>query len=509
MHFFTDNIEMKQQKYYKLLQEPIRLIITISLVEGLFLVIFGSISNKVSIVSIWYLFLIGISLYGLKVAKRFEEVQMDEELLRVWYHNLHKFMYSIFGLWTLIFLIFANEVDTNLHYLVIFTQISSAVLASALLVSDKKLFVPILIMLVFPIIIYFLIIGTWYGYSLTLFSLILFFVLLYSSDNMYTLLDNNYYQAQHDVLTGIYNRRYFVEYMDPLNERLIEGKKIAYVFLIDLDHFKIVNDSLGHDIGDELLIEVARRVTDYSKKEYMFARLGGDEFILVSKEHIKWKYTENMAYDFTKGLLEVIRTPYNIEGHRIYISASIGLHQLNPTTLYNENFIKEIDIAMYEAKAKGRDGVIPFNRALEMKVKRRMMIERKLHMALDAKKIVLYYQPQCNINKEVIGCEVLARWYDEDLGTLLPSDFIPIAESSGIILELGAYILQEALATLQEWEEKNFPIKSISINISIRQLLSQSFFNEVKELIDYYFPNNSPKQTIWFEIKEHLSAKLK
>jgi len=357
-----------------------------------------------------------------------------------------------------------------------------------------------------PLIIYFGLVGTWYGYVLSLFSFIFLGVLLYTSFNTNKLLHENYFQAQHDALTGLFNRRYFMEYMESLTERLKGTHKTVSVCLIDLDHFKTINDSLGHDVGDKLLIEVSKRIEKYTKDSHMLARLGGDEFILVSKA-----LEDNMAeidpnIINAENLLTIIRKPYVIDGHYLHISASIGIHKLDPSSFYTTNFIKEVDIAMYEAKGQGRDGLVIFNNDLAKRVERHLQIEQRLHEALKEEKMRVYYQPQFDREEDLIGAEALLRWYDEDLGELTPSEFIPIAEKTGLILELGNYVLKETFTSLNSWNEKGKKIRSISINVSMRQLLHEAFIEDVRYLLSTYFPLREASQKVYFEITEHVFA---
>ena len=496
---------MKQQKYYNFLQQQILLMIGLSLVPGLVYVFFGWVFDILSPALWWYLFLIVVSLYGLYVYKEFNN-KMNALQLKQWYKHLTLFMYIIFSSWAIIFVLNIQYDEYNLHYIAIFTQLGASVVASTLLVSDKKLFVPILLTLMIPLSIYFFLIGTWFGYVLSVFSLIFVGVLLHGAYNTNKLIDENYYQAQHDILTGLYNRRYFMEYMEPLNERLLEYNKIAYLYLIDLDHFKTINDSLGHEIGDRLLIQVANRIKEYCKDTHVVARLGGDEFILVSREQEKNPESESNAYAFANNLLAQIREGYFLEQHHLHISASIGLHQIKGFSADTGNFIKEVDIAMYEAKSRGRDGVIIFNKDLSEKVERHLEIEQKLYQTLNGNNLKVYYQPQFDSNANIVGCEALVRWTDDDLGVLAPDEFIPIAENTGLILELGSYVLYETFKVLHSWNEKGKFIRNFSINISIRQLLYEPFIEEVEVLSQYYFAKTREKQTIVFEITEHVFA---
>lgn len=498
---------MKQQKYYIFLQKQILLMIGLSLIPGLVYVLFGLLFDAALPAELWYSGLILISIYGFSIYNEFDLRRMNEVELKQWYKKLTWFMYAIFSSWSVIFVLYVGYDEHDLHYIAIFTQLGASVVASALLVSDKKLFVPILLTLMFPLTIYFLLVGTWYGYILSFFSLIFLAVLLYAAYNTYSLIQKNYYQAQHDVLTGLYNRRYFMEYMDSLNERLEENDKIACIFLIDLDHFKKINDSLGHDIGDKLLIAVSKRIELYVSETHMVARLGGDEFILVSKELSEKEFESTPDKTFAEGLLNVIRQPYIIDSHHLHISASIGVHRLNPgSLLFSANFIREVDIAMYEAKAQGRDGVIIFNKELEERVERHLLIEQKLHHAIKEKKIKVYYQPQFDRDENLIGCESLVRWNDSELGVLSPEEFIPIAENTGLILELGSYVLQEVFETLHRWDGKGKKLKSFSINISMRQILCETFIEEIDGLMKSYFPQKENQPKIFFEITEHVFA---
>ena len=229
-------------------------------------------------------------------------------------------------------------------------------------------------------------------------------------------------------------------------------------------------------------------------------------FILVRKEYGKEQVTEEIAYGFAQGLLQEIRKPYYIERHHLHISASIGIHKLNASSLYNTNFIKEVDIALYEAKAQGQDGVIVFNKDLEERVERLLQIEQKLYQALKEKLIKVHYQPQFDKQKQLVGCEALVRWKDDDLGSVSPEEFIPISENTGLIIELGSYVLKETFEVLYRWNEKGSVIKNFSINISTRQLLYEPFIQEVEALVETYFFKEQQEQKIIFEITEYVFA---
>lgn len=497
---------MKHQKYYNFLQKQILFVVGLSLIPGMVYVIFGWVFNVMILALIWYSLTVLTSLFGWKLYTEFNTNKMDEVRLRTWYKKLTWFMYAIFSYWTIIFVMYVGHDNYNLHDIAIFTQLGASAFASVLLVSDKKLFVPILLLLMLPLIIYFAFVGTWYSYVLSLFSLIFLGGLLYVSFSTNALLNKNYFQAHHDVLTGLFNRRYFMEYMDSLIGRSLETDKTVSICLIDLDHFKTINDSLGHDIGDKLLISVANRIQDYTEKLYMLARLGGDEFILVDKALEMTISTEATMQQHAEKLLAIIREPYDIDGHHLHISASIGVHKLDPSSFNATNFIKEVDIAMYEAKEQGRDTVVVFNNDLAKRVERDLQIEQKLHLALKEEKMHVYYQPQFDKEEDLVGFESLIRWHDENLGELSPSEFMPLVKKTGLIFKLGTYVLKETFKSVNAWNKKGVKLKSFSVNVNMQQILHETFVEDINILLQTYLPQRISHQKIYFEITEHIFA---
>ena len=477
--------------------------IGLSMIPGLAYILLGWRYGVAEPALIWYAVMTAVSLFGWKLYNDFRPDLMDEESLEVWYSRLSLFYYLIFGLWTMIFLLYCTETRYNLHYIAIFTQIGASVVASTLLVSEKRLFLPVLVILMLPLIIYFVLIGEWYGYVLAVFSTIFLGVLLYSSQNSYNLLQKNYYQAQHDALTGLYNRRYFVEYMERLIARLQVSDNFVFILLIDLDHFKTINDTLGHDIGDKVLQEVAERIRNYCGEKYTIARLGGDEFVIVSQEYHSTEDCQSLAYNFSETLLQRIKAPYLIGEHHLYLSASIGINGVGKRATDAQHFIKEADIAMYEAKAQGRDGIILFNDELSKRVEHHLEIERRLYFALEHNEIELRYQPQLNRQQEVVGCEVLVRWNNPEYGFVSPSEFIHIAEKTGLIIELGNHILKEAFKTLREWHTGGIKLEQFSINISVRQFFHTGFGKEVEALLKTYLTRDMASSVV-FEVTETI-----
>jgi len=496
---------MKEYIDYQFFHRQILLLIALSLIPGIAYVIFGWIYGVYIPALIWYTLILLVSLRGYLLYLKYRQISIDDMALKRWYADVRIFMFMVFGLWTWIFIIYARESASHLDYIAIFTQLGASVVASALLVSDKKLYIPILLILILPLALYFLLLNTWYGYVLAIFSLIYVGVLLYASGNTYALIQKTAYESTHDVLTGLQNRRFFIEYMEKLLTKLQQKQKYAYMYVIDLDHFKTINDSLGHDIGDKLLQEVATRIDKFSKGTHAGARIGGDEFAMVSNAMYSKEQCVEEASSFAKKLLDIIKQPYIIEGHHLYISASIGISYIESGQNDRDagTYMKEADIAMYEVKNKGRDGIVQFDDTLSSRIERDLMIEKKLYFALKKHYMQLMYQPIFAAGEKMIGCEVLTRWHDEELGEIKPEIFIKMAEKTGLIIELGNYILAESFKTLRQWEENGHTCEHFAINISARQLIDSDFIEDVKRAIEQYLPQNW-KSTIYFEITESI-----
>ncbi|MBD3789160.1 MAG: EAL domain-containing protein [Campylobacterales bacterium] len=497
---------MNQHAFYEFLHKQIVLMIGLSLGPGIAYILLGWMNGVVDKALVWYFLMLLCSVLGWRLYTQFNIHTMSSDAIQKWYLKLRLFYYGIFLLWVLIFIFYCNETESNLHYIAIFTEIGAAVVASTLLVSDKKLFIPVLLLMMIPLIIYFALIGSWYGYILSIFSLIFLGVLIYSSQTTYNLLQENYYQAQHDILTGLFNRRYFVSYLEQMNNGLQITKGCAYILLIDLDHFKSINDSLGHGVGDKVLKSVAKRIIEFCGDSHLVARLGGDEFIIASEKFDDMTYCKNNAISFSENLLEMMKKPYEIENHRLYISASIGVNYISHKLPQTKDFIKEADIAMYEAKAQGRDGIIIFNDMLAKKVEYHLEIERLLYIAMEEREIELYFQPQFGKDGQVLGCEVLTRWYSAKFGYIPPSEFIAIAEKTGLIIELGNSVIEEAFKTFMLWHGKGLKLEQFSINISLRQFFHNTFIEDVKTLVDKYL-DYELKHKIVFELTETLLVK--
>lgn len=291
------------------------------------------------------------------------------------------------------------------------------------------------------------------------------------------------FQANHDALTGLPNRRMFNENLTNLLEKAkINGSQIAIVFL-DLDRFKYINDTLGHNFGDCLLIEVSRRIEMLLKQSYRSAqvyRLGGDEFTILLP-HSTSKDCEGLA----KGLLKLFVEGFLIDNNEYFITPSIGI-SIYPKDGDDANtLIKNADTAMYYVKEREKNNYQLFTSEMQQHFYRKMMIEKHLRTALENNEFELYYQPIIDLKtNKLIGMESLIRWNNQILGQVRPDEFISIAEETGMIIPIGQWILKTAVKQSVSWQKEGTEPFRISINVSVKQLLNPMFVEHVKTIID-------------------------
>lgn len=496
---------MKDKRFYDFLHRQIPVFIALSLFPGLGYLFLSWLSGVFTPALVWYLLVIAASGWGYRLYRDFDFDTMSETRRDRWYRQCSWFFYAFFLLWALIFLLYVGQDAYKLHYIAIFTEIGASVVASSLLASDRRLYRPTILILMVPLIIYFLLIGEWYGYVLTVFAATLTWVLLYAANSSHQLLMQANHQASHDALTALYNRQYFIEHLQKRMNTLGERGEFAYLLLIDLDHFKTVNDSLGHDVGDQLLQRVVSRIQENLPQECVLARLGGDEFIITGGRFTDPGACERAALDVSGQLVARLKETYVVDQHHLYISASIGVSIISGRSANANRFIKEADIAMYEVKAKGRDGVFMFNEEMAERVERHLEIERLLHFALANDEVTLHYQPQVDREGRIIGAESLARWNNPTLGFVPPARFIPIAEQTGLIVELGNHILETGFRTLRDWRDAGIELDQFSINISMRQFTHHHFVEQVEDLAQRYL-DEELRRKLMFEITESIVA---
>ena len=286
--------------------------------------------------------------------------------------------------------------------------------------------------------------------------------------------------AYFDTLTLLPNR--FLA-LDRLSQMIIEAErdteKTAVLFL-DLDDFKKVNDSLGHEIGDKLLIESANRLKQTIRKEDTVGRLGGDEFIIL----LRSLSDNGNALAVAENLLKVFREPFQIDGRELILTLSIGIAVYPENGESASDLLRNADTAMYQAKALGRNSYSFFTKEMNTVMLRRFEIEEQMHGALERNEFEVYYQPQLNVKSgTIIGAEALLRWHNPALGNITPAEFIPIAEHTGLIVPIGQYVVKQALHFLSQWQDTDQQMYTMAVNLSPRQFRDKKLLSFIKSCI--------------------------
>ena len=255
------------------------------------------------------------------------------------------------------------------------------------------------------------------------------------------------HMAYHDALTGLANRRQLLEYFQRSLSRTKRGETLA-AFCLDLDHFKPINDSLGHSFGDKLLCAVADRISSITRGHDMVARLGGDEFFILQVAQQQPASASALA----QRLVDVIAQPFEIDGHSVVLGTSIGISLAPSDGTDPETLFKNADMAMYQSKARGRGRYSFFESLMDSKAQERHQLERDLRKAISACEFEVYYQPIVNIEEDrVSGFEALLRWNHPTKGLVPPDQFIPLAEETGLIIPIGEWVIKQACAEAKKW----------------------------------------------------------
>ncbi|WP_024460454.1 bifunctional diguanylate cyclase/phosphodiesterase [Marinimicrobium sp. LS-A18] len=304
------------------------------------------------------------------------------------------------------------------------------------------------------------------------------------------------HMAHHDALTNLPNRVQLVERLDLEIRRATRHGYCGAVLFIDLDQFKNINDSLGHPVGDKVLKEVAQRLVSSVREEDLVARLSGDEFVVVLTVLDKDLSTAALrAGEISEKIRRIISRPFHTENLDLRISCSVGVVIYPDKNSSVHELLRFADTAMYQVKEKGRDAIEFFNEDMADKVSRQLVMEGDLHRALEGKQFALHYQPKIDMGTgTIVGAEALLRWHHPTKGLISPADFIPILETSGLILDVGQWVLETACETLVHWQAQGWwkPGMRLSINISPRQFRRAAFADDVlRTLKRYPIPENS------------------
>ncbi len=289
--------------------------------------------------------------------------------------------------------------------------------------------------------------------------------------------------AHYDTLTGLPNRGLLIARLEQALSLAHRNRWTLAVIFIDLDHFKEVNDSLGHSTGDRLLAEVGKRLLHCVRESDTIARLGGDEFVIV---------LDNVASpgaisEVVTKLRNALGAPVNLDGYELYITASMGISLYPEDGRNPEVLLRNADSAMYHVKKEGRNNWSAYSETMNEQSHRRLQLSSGLRRAIDENQFSLVYQPQLDLaTRSVCGAEALIRWEHPELGMISPIEFIPLAEDTGIIEAIGEWVLHEASRQFTRWRDQGLRLPRISVNVSARQFNNANFIERVEQLVQKY-----------------------
>ncbi len=312
--------------------------------------------------------------------------------------------------------------------------------------------------------------------------------------------------AFYDTLTGLPNRKLL---LDRLTQAMVASKRSGHygaILLLDLDHFKTLNDTMGHRQGDLLLVQVAAQIVAATREGDTVARLGGDEFVVVLNDLGAVESDAALACETVgRKLITALDRLYPLEALEYRSSASIGITFFEGDATSSDDLLKQADIAMYRAKETGRNTISFFDPQTEAALHQKTLLKEELRYAIEHSELVVYYQAQVNEKRLICGAEALVRWNHPKRGLVSPASFIPVAEESGLIVPLGLWVLRSVARQSVLWQsEGRMTDLQISINVSVRQFIQHDFVRQVRSIIDETLVN--PK-LLKFEMTESILAR--
>ena len=465
----------------------------------------------------WFCVTNGLSLVRLGMYLRFRKLDEHKEVPLFWSHlaliisAASGFTWGAVAIWMFPENDFVHQVFIAF---VIAGMCAGAVTTLSSVLSSVYAFI---LMSMLPAIVRFFQSGTDVNYAMAVMSVLFTVMMLFTSRKMYRTIRESLllqreqlaaketiqHQAYFDSLTDLPNRRLLIERLKQEIARSIRHGHIGAVMFLDLDHFKTINDSLGHAVGDELLKKVADRISHRLRAEDTVARLGGDEFIILASEvgNTPVEVMDNVM-SLADDILHLVERPIRIDGHELHITGSIGIAIYPLPESTTEQLLQKSDVAMYEAKQAGRNSIRIFQPEMQKTVDKRRTTERGLRRALVEQELELYYQPQVDAENRILGLEALLRWNHPATGVIGPNEFMEIAESSGLVFQIGDWVLNTACRHLAEVSTSSDLV--MCINVSPRQFSEAGFVNKVKKAIS---ENGINPENVQLEITEGILIK--
>lgn len=288
------------------------------------------------------------------------------------------------------------------------------------------------------------------------------------------------FQATHDALTGLPNRLGLMTFLEELIQRSESSMSLFAILFLDLDRFKLINDSFSHFAGDQMLVQFSKRILNNLRQIDYLARIGGDEFIIVLSD---FKNSDFVTAIVTK-LLDKLNETFSIENHDIVALASIGVCIFPYNGKTAEELIKNADVAMYRAKESGGNQFQFYNQEIDRKNIQRLILEAELHQAIRNNEFYLCYQPQYDYGSEkLLSVEALIRWHHPKKGDLLPIDFVPLAEEVWLLVLIGEWVLRTACTQIKKWQDQGLPLIKVAVNVTTHQFMQPNFVQMVENIL--------------------------
>jgi diguanylate cyclase (GGDEF)-like protein len=289
------------------------------------------------------------------------------------------------------------------------------------------------------------------------------------------------YQIGHDTLTGLPNRKYLYEHLVEVVKNLEDKRQQFAVLFLDIDRFKLINNSLGHSIGDLLIKAVSDRLKNSLKQGDLIVRWGADEFAIVAKNI----NSPDVVVQIAEAMIQSLTAPFNCGGHEIHITTCIGASIYPDHNIDVEGLIQNADMAMYKAKSEGQNSFQFYIPNMQEQSFQRLSMENNLRRAIENDELLIYYQPQIDLNtNKIVGLEVLVRWRHVTLGSIPPAKFIPLAEETGLIILIGAWVLRQTCLQAIAWQKMGFAPIQIGVNLSVKQLQQKSFLSSLNQILE-------------------------